>query len=698
MLRSPTPSSRKLSRTSTLLGEQGVARSVSFAGDSQPASPGGTQTDFAGGLNNFGSSLNISLGSSLRSALGGGGKQSLSRARSEGFLCGVSSSAEYLNSMQETNLSVLVQGGGRGKYALSPTRADNPNMPAGWRGTELDEQDFVRNTDRLVNSITDLRSRHEAFEAMGSPLTRRRRSSTGGNIAIFSKDLSEGATQEEQEKAERLAERLEAYKMVRRVEGEIPQLPPLSSLPPIKKDPVDETIIKRNASSNTIQLSSPSKRKEMIQIRREVLGQRTSMAAHTREEYLGQLKAHFSESLLRKRMQGERITQARVEPAKKVAQQAASLPESWFKICILAVSIKHLAEEVHIGRMPAEERMLYVGKRQNKRRSSCVTNPFVAQAIFLSEIMADDRSQWKLQFVAAMVRSKLKLQQARQDAHVVFDCLQSWQVAGRCFKAFKALADRVVMLQRWWRKCMKHLHEVRDQVSRRWEKLERSQLVQELNRATPLPQRPSKGAGAQPKLSLEDKIDSEKVEEHIRLRFIENELRIRRYKMLPQIQMWEEEVANWRKLYQEWQDTKDAHKALGKPVPTMRIFHWPPVRPSYLPRAHPATEGDEEILNMWRAARKNPAQESLTPMPRRGSCCIDIFQARASRRGAATRATISQDAVGGGGAAASPFGDAADAELKHWGVSAEGMPGLSGGDADGEASGGGPAPQVCSPC
>jgi len=488
--------------------------------------------------------------------------------------------------------------------------------------------------------------------------------------------------------------------MQRKVEMEVPQLPPRSSLPPIKKDPEKQTIIRRNSTEQAIQCMAPAKRRQSITCRSEVLCQRTNLAAQTREETLSSMRREFAEALQRKRNQGERAFHSRVEPKAKAApRQDILFAQHWFRTCVLAASVANMAEDLKLSRMPQEERMRYMAQR--RASNGRMGGQMMQQAVFLNQILEDEESCHKIGLITAVVKNRIRIMEARKQTRTIFDCLSSWKVAGPCFMITKKIYCRIVLLQRWWRTTSRHLREVRDHVSRRWERLERTQLVQELTRASGPPPSRLKGAPAPPKMTLEDRIESEKIEDSVRLRFIENELRIRRYRLLTQIFMWEEEVVRWRTQQREWNSTREAHLALGKEAPARRIFHWPPVPPSYLPKLHavseaqglpctescPGRQGDEDILNMLRAARRK--QATFTHMPRKGS--VPEFRA-GSRRASAAAGRQGSTPTG-----SSMFGDAEDEDLQRWGVNASSMPGLSG-EVGGEATAKASAPEVCAPC
>lgn len=618
------------------------------------------------------------------SASGSAPSKHPSRHSIPSLLSGVSSSAEYLNSKQDQSFRLLVEG----KFASvpsSPLLVDRrKTMHA---SPELDEQDFVRDTERLVLSISDLRSRHEAFETSGSPLARKVRGTLLGG-GPYSSGKATDISQEDQERNERLAERLDAYKMVRKVEGELPPLTPLSSLPKIGKKVADETIIRRNASSQVIQCSSPAARREHLAFRKEELGARLVTAASTREEMVAALCKEYSEDLRRKRQQGEKAIAERKESSKKATRRSA-LAEQWLTFHAIASFARQVHEEVKVGRMPTHERMQYVEKQaQGSSKRSRKASHFVLQAMFINAVMQDEEAVARFRLLSDMSRNRFRVREARVSACAIHSCLTSWQVAGRCFIAFKTLFNRVVMVQRWWRECAARLREIRDRISKRWERLERTALASELNKATPLPTRPGKSPTS-PKLPLEERIQLETVEEAVRIRFIERELRARRYRLLPAIEIWKEEVLKWREECRDRAETRDAHKALGAEAPPMKIFHWPPVRPSYLPKAHFRTEvrggpchegclgrqGDEEILCMWRAARRDPHCEGITVLPCRGGSSSAVSKQRKPNDAAEAMSESTR-----------PFGDAPDEELTEWGVDPTALPGLSSGDADGDSA------------
>lgn len=101
----------------------------------------------------------------------------------------------------------------------------------------------------------------------------------------------------------------------------------------------------------------------------------------------------------------------------------------------------------------------------------------------------------------------------------------------------------------------------------------------------------------------------ETLDEAVRLRFLEHELRARRYGLLPAIQVWEMDCKRWRSEVDAWRQTREAHLVMeSNAYLAQPVFGFPPMRPSYLPAAfgEHALEGDKQILDMWRRARRHP--------------------------------------------------------------------------------------------
>mmetsp|Transcript_15087 Transcript_15087/g.34246 ORF Transcript_15087/g.34246 Transcript_15087/m.34246 type:complete len:498 (+) Transcript_15087:1-1494(+) len=486
--------------------------------------------------------------------------------------------------------------------------------------------------------------------------------------------------------------------MVRRIE---PELPPLGRPVPVQRSAKKgaEVHFKMRASPSAMFCWSPkSRRDEIIPLRREDRDNRFAQASLTRVQTSEDLTNDYEQALQRKRQQGEKALVLQKQPSKKASAPNDTMQQQWFSVFIIASFMRQASEDLRVGKMPTQERMQYV-EAQAAQQESKVTmrrsSQLVIQAMLLGAIMQDDQAKNRFALFSDMVKCRIRLKEARSQANVIHNCLSSWRVAGRVINLFKGVHNRVLQIQHWWRETSRRLRDIRNRILRRWERLERSALAGELTKAKrALPPQSGKGSGPPPvKLSMEDKIQMEMMDEGVRVRFVENELRARRYQLLPQIELWQEEVNRWREKRADWKATKEAYKALGKEAPALKVFHWPPVRPSYLPKGHPSTEargcpchekclgrqGDEEILSMWRAVRADPMCTSITAMPEKGSYSA-VFRSNQRRRPVAKPSRGRRTAQESQLESSRPFGEASEKDLAVWGVNPTTMPGLSAGN------------------
>lgn len=157
-------------------------------------------------------------------------------------------------------------------------------------------------------------------------------------------------------------------------------------------------------------------------------------------------------------------------------------------------------------------------------------------------------------------------------------------------------------------------------------------------------------------VNLEDRLRAHVISEPVRLRFIEHELRARRYFLLPHLKIWEQDSARWRSDMQLQIENIRVHQVLGLEAKQDEscIFSWPPVRPTHMPPAHFQSEakgapchpnclgkrGDQEILKMWRRCHRCPNGEGWTEIPR----CAPVRAAGADAKRVVSKGAV--DAVG----------------------------------------------------
>lgn len=339
--------------------------------------------------------------------------------------------------------------------------------------------------------------------------------------------------------------------------------------------------------------------------------------------------------------------------------------DQWLSLTVAVFFIFRAKEDLQMSRMTAEERQEHINKQGARGANSRWAKEAMQESMRKQEmlkVLEDPAQRHRVRFLADVMRSHWRIKERRAQTKQLVEALSAWKLFGRVYMQFKAVTGRVVQLQRFWRRCQARLHQILMKVAHRWERLERAELAKELNKADPLPKAGAakKGAAPPPKLSLEEKIQLELVDESTRIKFIQNELRARRYRLLPDILVWEDELKQWNEDREAHQRQREAHKALGIEAPETS-FRWPPSRPSYLfPERHRKEAGDEQILEIWRTARASKGQGGWTEIEQQD---VPTGQGRQvpEQKTDSTR----------------PFGEADDSELMRWGADPAAMPGLT---------------------
>jgi len=267
---------------------------------------------------------------------------------------------------------------------------------------------------------------------------------------------------------------------------------------------------------------------------------------------------------------------------------------------------------------------------------------------------------------------------------MVCKSIQHWKVAGPLFLGIKHLAWQIRKLQSWWRVCVRRLHAVRDGISKRWEKIEKKEALNAL-----AIDRSFKTRGGFKKIT-EVEIQQEMIPEAARLRFIENELRARRYFLLPKIHLCQEDTKEFQLQTHSMLETRNVHIAMGIKPPEITPTYVGMDMPSYMPPVHLQSEarggccpewclgrkGDEEILAMVRAARQNRENgEGYTRIPQRRNSTLRSRVTRQPSKETVEASKGIQQRRERTTEQASPFGEVAgEEELRKWGAGAEELP------------------------
>lgn len=535
----------------------------------------------------------------------------------------------------------------------------------------VDFHEFGRSTERLEKTLAGLKLSHDAFDPREAKLP-------GSPQGATNKGATGKAPSDEE--VERRAERLEAYKMARRLEPELPPLPRHleTNLPP--RPPPDQAIVERNASgASVVAHSKDAKMARLENQRLERANKREAVASQRSLQHEASAET-FAQGLAKKRQQADAAIVAQQSKLFNLPSNTTLFAKRWLTM-MAATSMLHTiqkkveakrAGEIIVARISMRDAVGILQRPEDKQETT-----------------------QKLKLVACMYKLRYQVAQARKDAKMIFSSLSRWKTGGRFCVGLVAMSKAVYKLQAWWRVCRKRLKEARDNVSARWEQLEQQSLVrQHLTQIREAKRQAVAEEGGRRVAVPGVNVDTIPLE--ARLVFIEHELRARRYFLLPQLDFWAEEARRFQEEMKSANLRREAYKFLEIEMDRPNVFRWPPTRPSYSPPKHPRAEGkgrpcaesccgrkgDAEIMEMIQRARLHrdaaDGHGGWKQIPQRAP---GAQGSQASTKGPAFRkGNARRGAKGGRGKEDdSAFGDVevTEAVLKDLGMDGKDMPGLA---------------------
>lgn len=539
--------------------------------------------------------------------------------------------------------------------ALRMQKQDDAGSDAGAEDTDhghhghgmpdkINEADWANDTEAIDKSLKSLHHAMEHFDPL-----HKGKGAHDKKKKVKENDDDEGGDEDNKDK-------FEAYKWVRKIE---PELPPLTRMPPLSNSArlPDTPCIEYNLSLQALEKCLPDQRMEAMCKRNAYRDQQGAAAVWRRDNMVEQSAMGWTKALLQKTKQAEQCLDARRTGGAKAGSQGFDIDvvaEKWVVVYAMAAFLKTARTEVDFSHKPSEEKMEIIRTRQASGIIKS-TDVMHVQKIQLDEYLQDFSLVARLDMMAKMFQAKMMVKARRFQARKLHACLGRWQPKSHIFICMRKFIGTIRYVQGWWRRTSVHLREVRDKIAKRWEKIERH------------------GTSGQP---------HDKHNEHAeiydpakRKKFLENELRARRFLILSTIKMWEEDSRKWtaaaelRRVSHVKQESSE--------------FALAPMRPTHLPMGHVSVEsperpccetclgrqGDKEILAMIKAARANPKGGGWTEIPKKKS-----GKAKGKKREAVAAKDGEPAAEEEEKAAESFFGDPSKEDLKHWNVSAGCMP------------------------
>lgn len=615
----------------------------------------------------------------------------LQSSLSERVLQGVSTNTFHENARTSLSLNLLSSSASAPQLRRAPT-LQRTKTNSGFTSQE-NQESGLKDFDRLSSTISEIRTTFEAFDPRRS-----KQQVSFSDLMTGMKGPAQDTTgsRRENEQAkldarERQAERLQAYKFSRRLQQELPPLVPLAAGPQQRVVP-QSLIVAKNTSPEAIRCWQPDARRSRLEDQKEEKQHRTELYQHMRDELIEKNTEHFAKELERKQQQAIAVVNSRHEKGQRTSRQMA---QQWLTLMALVPFIDNLHQELSFRKLRTSERLAFARKKSARKSSIWISKESLEsleEAERLNELCDTPALKRIIVRVVTILQMKKLVRKCRAEAKKVYSAMFQWQVAGVLLHKMKSVVLKARILQCWWRHCSERLKMLRDAVSQRWERLERASLALEFSRSDKpqIRRQNTRVRVCGPHLSLDDKISLHRIPEDQRLRFIENELRARRFFLLPQIEAWHMEWAAWSLDYERCKLEKEAFNTLGQAFghAPEHGFRFMPIQPSHLPPDHPMSEvlgggacsetckgraGDEEILEMIRRCSKDPFDWKKVPRigvkfgRSKSKIVVDEEPPEVDVKKATSLEAIFDEAV--------HFGKLASDELHKFGVAASEMPG-----------------------
>mmetsp|Transcript_46741 Transcript_46741/g.123537 ORF Transcript_46741/g.123537 Transcript_46741/m.123537 type:complete len:684 (+) Transcript_46741:21-2072(+) len=444
--------------------------------------------------------------------------------------------------------------------------------------------------------------------------------------------------------------RLRYFKMARKIEPPAPPLPPLKDIPHHARPKLD--IVHRQCSPGY--LSS---------FKREVVMAHMCEAMSMREAHRQQVKDKKKELVLTRKMSKIQQIQAAMEHVREVKKQRllenelqkqqgrlfvkgmSNADGYWLVVLALIRSIDAYQIKLEEGRSTqASKEVLRAAKmklthaadravRMNRMLGGHLTKETQPAEDMFPHLQGLDKSR-----IIRMLQFRVKLlhilRSRKKIVSVILRCLDCWQAKGVFFVSCRRTAARVRLIQRFWRRKRILLHRVVEQVDHMWAKEEFSMCRRSLgdsNTGKDAPVEMGRGKriarrGAMPDahaglvntlltkdtgLTKDERASAIMYPGVQRRRFIENELRRRRFLLLPAVELWQSDMAEYRVEMQKYREQRETCAVMGMefnlPLPSI------PPQPSQIPNT-------EELHEMIARARRTDvamhmAGEEYEPMP-----------------------------------------------------------------------------------
>lgn len=509
-------------------------------------------------------------------------------------------------------------------------------VPAAAKEKELaiDVTDFENRVKELASSIVTIQRETAQFsgsvqaDAAAAAL---RKSTSAPNLKKGGEEGDDEDTAEDE-----LRERILKYRFVRKIEPDLPPLPPLSSLEsdgPELKAPQGHMIL-RNRSPEYLKRWRPEEAALWRRDAQSLARERMQKVRQRHDEILEALMQPSSDSAFDDSSfaVGNPATRRNSKYQKK---DKSEIPRQRWQVLLCVVNfmlvnrgllqkykiaLREYTKELEKQAEAEKQAKKSAGGWQAARRASLsmqlrnniLVDQFVRAAqlnqkssrrslLLLDSdairgkmpVMPEDEKTWHTtMFMQTFVLGKLRVRARRARCSFIWSALTAWKTSGSLMVAFKHYHKRVRKIQRFWRKSEAYIRGTREQVAVRWIEFEREQLRKKLGAA--------RTGGEQ--LSLSERVDVAMLDEKKRTKYLKGEMRIRRYELLPAIVLWQGDMRTYYENVEHWKHNREACKLMG--VDNTVACPMMPGVPSHIPL-------DEDIMTMIVRARQRMEPRSI---------------------------------------------------------------------------------------
>eukprot|EP00933_Yihiella_yeosuensis_P051399 TRINITY_DN49329_c0_g1_i1.p1 TRINITY_DN49329_c0_g1~~TRINITY_DN49329_c0_g1_i1.p1 ORF type:complete len:753 (-),score=147.19 TRINITY_DN49329_c0_g1_i1:221-2206(-) len=473
---------------------------------------------------------------------------------------------------------------------VSPKSSSKPRRSSASKSKReverIPDEDMISELESLASRVDKARKDADSWVPGKGPDKEQKK------ITVFANGLT----------AEEMRDKCELWKFMRKIpDGDLPPLERPTGPPPKEPCP-DQRLLSLNCTDEALNKFVPKVRKS--ELAKNMAEQRDKI-----KNVVAQKKAILAEKkrrILEKAPRDLEETQAQKDEKMKVKQL--------FQACLAVSALVKMRDSLALLKMNFDERVAMVGQKRDRSKIALTirNHEFVGDAIDMKEGLESELwNNYKVVF-KAVTRRKVSVMKHRKHARCIFAGLQAWKILGRIAHRMKEMLYAIRRIQTWWRQSRRYLHVLFNRVEQEWiqqEKAHAKALIKESD---------ARRKVTSTAADMDRKMEFHCMRPHARQNFISNEMRARRFRVLPAKNSYDEELKIYRRTNVVDKVIRDPTRPRSADIlcidafrevfsDAKELFRWPPEEvPSYCPTP-------QEVGQMLARARLNP--RGWLPLP-----------------------------------------------------------------------------------